>query len=89
MSASISTLLLAALLVLVGVISVALIRLLLSRTLGDQFLCIQLLGTGGTGILLLLGTLLQQPALTDVALILALLASVTVMAITQRRSRDS
>ena len=50
----------------------------------------QLLGTAGVGILLLLSPLLDQPALVDVALILALLAAVGAAAFTgqQEDRRD-
>ncbi|RDE24058.1 multiple resistance and pH regulation protein F [Motiliproteus coralliicola] len=80
--------LLGALLLLVGVIAVALLRLMLCRSLTDQILCIQLLGIGGTAMLLLMATLLQQPALIDVALLLVLLAAVMVLVITRRECRD-
>ena len=47
---------------------------------GDRMMAAQLIGTTGVGILLLLSLLLDQPALADVALILALLAAVAVAA---------
>jgi multicomponent Na+:H+ antiporter subunit F len=49
---------------------------------GDRMLAAQLIGTSGVGMLLLLGVLLGQPALIDVALILALLAAVAAAAFT-------
>ncbi|WP_421870605.1 monovalent cation/H+ antiporter complex subunit F [Motiliproteus sp.] len=88
MTSMLFNLLLIALLLLIGVIAVALLRLIRCRTLTDRVLCIQLLGTGGTGILLLLSTLFQQSALIDVALLLVLLAAVSVLEITQREYRN-
>ena len=49
---------------------------------GDRMLAIQLIGTAGVGVLMLLSRLLAQPALLDVALILALLAAVASAAFT-------
>ena len=62
-----------------------LVRVLLGPGAGDRMLATQLIGTAGVGILLLLSQLLRQPALIDVALILALLAAVTVAAFTGRQ----
>ena len=59
-----------------------LVRVLLGPGAGDRMLATQLIGTAGVGILLLLSQLLKQPALIDVALILALLAAVAVAAFT-------
>jgi multicomponent Na+:H+ antiporter subunit F len=44
----------------------------------------QLIGTAGVGVLALLSPVLAQPALIDVALVLALLAAVSVAALTGR-----
>jgi len=57
-----------------------LIRVLRGPEAGDRMLAAQLIGTTGVGILLLLSLLFNQPALTDVALILALLAAVAAAA---------
>ena len=62
-----------------------LLRALLGPGVGDRMLAIQLIGTAGVGMLLLLGVLLDQPALVDVALILALLAAVAAAAFTGRQ----
>jgi multicomponent Na+:H+ antiporter subunit F len=59
-----------------------LLRVLHGPDAGDRMLAIQLIGTAGVGILLLLNVLLNQPALLDVALLLALLAAVTAAAFT-------
>jgi len=59
-----------------------LLRVLLGPSAGDRMLAIQLIGTAGVGILLPLSLLLDQPALIDVALLLALLAAVAAAAFT-------
>jgi multicomponent Na+:H+ antiporter subunit F len=65
-----------------------LLRVLLGPGAGDRMLAIQLIGTAGVGILLLLNVLLNQPALIDVALLLALLAAVAAAAFTgQQKTR--
>ena len=48
----------------------------------------QLLGTNGVGLLLLLAPLLDLPALIDVGLVLALLATVALAAFTRRDPGD-
>jgi multicomponent Na+:H+ antiporter subunit F len=80
-----------ALLILVFALLLGLLRVLRGPGAGDRMLAAQLVGTAGVGILLLLGRLLGQPALTDVALLLALLAAVAVAAFTGRDegSRDA
>ena len=60
-------------------------RALLGPTLEDRMLSIQLLGTGGVALLLLLAVLTGIPALIDTALVLALLAAVAVVALTRRQ----
>lgn len=62
-----------------------LLRVVFGPGVGDRMLASQLIGTAGVGILLLLGALLDQPALLDVALILALLAAVAAAAFTGRQ----
>jgi len=59
-----------------------LLRVLHGPGAGDRMLAIQLIGTAGVGMLLLLSVLLNQPALLDAALLLALLAAVTAAAFT-------
>lgn len=56
----------------------------------DRLLAIQLFGTTGAALLLILAQTLNQPALRDVALILALLAAVVSAALVQllRRPAD-
>jgi multicomponent Na+:H+ antiporter subunit F len=49
-------------------------------TPGDRMLVIQLFGTAAVAALILIGQAISEPALVDVALVLALLAAVTVTA---------
>jgi multicomponent Na+:H+ antiporter subunit F len=53
-------------------------------TAADRMLAAQLFGTTATAILLLLAEVSGEPALRDVALVLALLAAITVTAFTRR-----
>jgi len=76
--------LLIALLLLLASLGLGLLRALVGPSLADRMLSVQLLGTGGVALLLLLSVLLGQPALIDVALVLALLAAVAVAALTGR-----
>jgi multicomponent Na+:H+ antiporter subunit F len=66
------------------VFAAGLFRALQGPTLEDRMLSVQLLGTGGVALLMLLAELLRLPALLDVALILALLAAVSAAALTRR-----
>ena len=59
-----------------------LLRVLIGPGAGDRMLATQLIGTAGVGILLTLSLLHDQPALIDVALLLALLAAVAAAAFT-------
>ncbi len=61
-----------------------LVRVLRGPSAADRLMAVQLLGTTGVGLLLLLAPVLDMPALTDVALVLALLAVVAVAALTGR-----
>ena len=65
-----------------------LLRALMGPSLQDRMLSVLLLGTGGVGLLLLLAFAVEQPALIDVALVLALLAAMTAAALTRRESGD-
>ena len=69
-------------LILMLTLLLGLLRVLLGPGDGDRMLATQLIGTTGVGILLLLSQLFQQQALIDVALILALLATVAAAAFT-------
>lgn len=63
-------------------------RAMIGPSLQDRMLSVQLLGTGGVALLLLMSTLLAAPALIDVALVLALLAAVAAAALTRREVDD-
>lgn len=63
--------------------ALGLVRVLRGPGRVDRLLAIQLVGTSGTAVLLVLGEWLAQPALLDVALLLALLAAVTGAALVQ------
>lgn len=81
------TLLLTAALLLFVTLATGLIRALIGPSLQDRMLSIQLLGTGGVALLILLGLLLDIEALVDTALVLALLAAVAAAALTRREKR--
>ena len=66
-----------------------LIRVLRGPEAGDRMMAAQLIGTTGVGILLLLSLLFKQPALSDVALILALLAAVAAAAFSAKQRETS
>ncbi len=53
----------------------ALLRVLRSRVLTERMMALQLLGTGGTAVLLLLGAASGSSAVIDVGLLLALFAA--------------
>jgi multicomponent Na+:H+ antiporter subunit F len=59
-----------------------LLRVVRGPGAGDRMLAMQLIGTAGVGLLLLLSQLLELTALIDVALILAQLAAVAAAAFT-------
>ncbi|GGJ12730.1 monovalent cation/H+ antiporter complex subunit F [Neoroseomonas lacus] len=67
--------LLAAALLVFLTVAVGLVRVLRGPSEADRIMAAQLLGTGGIATLLLVGQATAMPALTDVALILALLAA--------------
>lgn len=62
----------------------ALIRAARGPTAADRLLAVLLFGTSGVGILALLARIGGQPALLDVALVLALLAAITGVAFARR-----
>ncbi|QGZ29457.1 monovalent cation/H+ antiporter complex subunit F [Stutzerimonas stutzeri] len=72
-------------------IAVGLVRVVLGPTRVDRLLAIQLFGTAGTALLLVLAHWQEQPALRDVALLMGLLAAVATAALVQllrRRQHD-
>lgn len=56
-------------------VALGLVRVLRGPTEADRMMAAQLFGTGGVATLLLLAAATGQPALVDVALLLALLAA--------------
>ncbi|MGA6099900.1 monovalent cation/H+ antiporter complex subunit F [Stutzerimonas marianensis] len=64
-------------------------RVLLGPARVDRLLAVQLFGTSGTAVLLVLAQWQTEPALRDVALVLGLLAAVASVALVQllRRGR--
>jgi multicomponent Na+:H+ antiporter subunit F len=72
-------------LVLLVSMAAGLVRVVIGPSPADRMMAVQLLGTSGIAILLLLSAALDVPALTDVGLIFALLAAVSVAALTRRR----
>jgi len=75
---------LAATLLLLLTLLLGLLGALRGPTLQDRMLSVQLLGSGGVALLLLMVKLLHLPALLDVALVLALLAAIAAAALTRR-----
>lgn len=65
-------------------VAAGLARILRGPTQADRMMAAQLFGTTGVAILLLLGQGLGEPALRDVALVLALLSGVAVAAFVRR-----
>jgi multicomponent Na+:H+ antiporter subunit F len=72
-------------LVLLLTLSTGLVRVVRGPTPSDRLMAAQLLGTTGIATLLVLAPVVRVPALVDVALVFALLASVAVAAFTRRR----
>ncbi len=62
---------------------IGLFRAWLGPSVEDRFSAVLLMGTGGVAMLFILALLLQVAALYDVALVLALLAVVGTVALTQ------
>lgn len=75
----------AAALVLLLAMAAGLGRVIVGPSAADRMMGAQLLGTMGIGVLLLLAFAFERDALTDVALIFGLLASVAAVALTRRR----
>lgn len=73
----------AAVVLLISLIA-GLIRIVRGPRAADRMLAAQLFGTTGVALLLVLGQALQQPALRDVALVLALLAIIAMVAFISR-----
>lgn len=65
-------------------VAAGLVRIVRGPTREDRMMAAQLFGTTGVAILLLLGQGLGEPALRDVALVLALLSGLAVAAFVRR-----
>ena len=74
--------------ILLLILGMGLWRAWLGPSTGDRFTALLLTGTTGIAMLFLLGSLLQQPALFDVAMVLALLAVVITAALTRGGNED-
>ena len=78
--------------VILLIVAVGLFRLLRGPGDADRLMAVQLLGTGGIALVLLLGVATATPAMVDVALTLALLAAFAgvalVRAVTMNRPPD-
>jgi len=74
-------------LLLVAVL-LGLLRAFYGPSLADRMLSILLIGTGGVAIVILLAFVLAAPALLDVALVMALLAAVAIITLTQKEASD-
>lgn len=59
-----------------------------AQNTASRMLAMQLMGTSGVGVLLLLASALKLPAMLDVALVLALLAALSLIAFTRRIEGD-
>ncbi|MFT6915301.1 MAG: multicomponent Na+:H+ antiporter subunit F [Motiliproteus sp.] len=83
----IETLPLVALIIVMLALCIGLLPAVRGSTLADRMLSVQLLGTGGVAVLLLLAGLSDSEALVDVALVLALLVVVAVAALTSEGTK--
>jgi multicomponent Na+:H+ antiporter subunit F len=85
-------LLVAAAFLVMATVAGGLIRVLRGPAAADRVMAAQLLGTGGIAALLLAGAATATPGLTDLALVLALLAAFAsvalVRAVLARRAQD-
>jgi len=81
---TVTQILLAGTCVLLLTLGLGMLRAMIGPSLQDRMLSVQLLGTGGVAVVLLIATLLDAPGLVDVALVLALLAVVSAAALTRR-----
>jgi len=67
-------------------ILVGLIRLMRGPANADRMLAVQLFGTTGVAILLILGTILEEPVVYNVSLIFVLLATLAILTFKKRYS---
>lgn len=69
-------------------VALGLIRIFKGPTAADRMLAAQLFGTGGVAVLLILSHAMQMPSLVDVALVYALLATITMVVFVRRQWKD-
>ena len=67
--------LIAAAVFVLAMVALGLVRTVLGPSRADRIMAVQLLGTGGTAVLLLMAQAVPMPGMVDVALVLALLAA--------------
>ncbi len=84
LSSLLTTALLISLVVLLATLVIGLGRAIVGPSVEDRFSSLLLLGSGGVAHLLLLAALLETTALYDVALVLAMLATVMTVALSRR-----
>jgi multicomponent Na+:H+ antiporter subunit F len=78
-----------------AMVAIGLVRILYGPAKADRMMAAQLLGSGGIAALLLRGAATEQPAVSDVALVLALLAAFASVAFvisgshTERAARET
>ncbi len=65
-------------------LGLGLVRVFIGPSIEDRMMSAQLVGTTGVGLLLLFGSMLDMLSSVDVALVLSLLAAVSVAALTRR-----
>jgi len=86
--ASVADVLYACAAVLLLTVGASLVRVLRGPAAADRMTGAQLSGTAGVAILMLLSAAAQDPAVLDVALVLALLAAVGAVAFVKAATRD-
>ncbi|MFK8249872.1 monovalent cation/H+ antiporter complex subunit F [Ancylobacter terrae] len=71
------------------IVAIGLARLLRGPSAADRMMAVQLLGTGGAAVALLLAVATATPAIVDVALTLAVLAAFAAAALGAGTSREA
>jgi multicomponent Na+:H+ antiporter subunit F len=72
---------------ILAMVGLGLCRILRGPAEADRLMAVQLLGTGGVAVLLLLAAAVKMPSIVDVALMLALLAAFVAVAFVTSASR--
>ncbi len=81
--------LLAAAGIVLAMVALGLVRILRGPARADRIMAVQLLGTGGIAVLLILAQAIPMPGLVDVALVLALLAAFVSVAFVKAARRPA